>query len=162
MVDDAIQGAGNDFVQGLGVVLSVWVQEAANAGRQQEIGRFHSACPPRIGIQDYIKRLRRHFGCSDACFVLALVYMDRLGSKHPAFGVCDVTVHRLLTVALMMAAKFLDDEYFSNAHYAKAGGLAMKEANLLESIMLKGLDWKMHVTPEDYQLYHSLVCKALL
>lgn len=87
--------------------------------------------------------------------------MDRLGSKNPTMAVCDVTVHRLLMIALTIATKFLDDGFYSNAHYAKAGGLVLKEVNLLEGVMLQELDWKINVTLEDYQMYHSLVCKAL-
>lgn len=155
------QLAGDHFIRGLGAVLALWVQESSSSARPQKVARFHSSRAPPISIQDYIKRLRKFFQCSDECFVLALVYIDKVGKNNDAMMVCDVTVHRLLIIAVMLAAKFHDDKYYGNAYYAKVGGLCLREANLLEAVMLKALDWKLHVTAEQYQLYHSLVCAAV-
>merc|ERR1719401_226064 len=150
--------ASEEFLLGLGVVLDLWVQENAGISKSQEPGRFHSSQPPSISIQNYIKRLRKYFLCSDECFVFALVYMDRIGKKNLSMSVCDFTVHRLLVIALMLAAKFHEDKIYVNTYYAKAGGLSLKEVNLLERVMLQELGWKMFVTTHEYKLYHRLVC----
>lgn len=152
---------GDKFIIGLGAVLALWVQEMAAASRPQKVARFHSSRAPPISIQDYIKRLRKYFVCSSECFVVALVYIDRVGKNNDSMAVCDVTVHRLLMIALMIAAKFHDDKYYNNSYYAKVGGLTLREANILEAVMLKELKWKLVVSPEEYQLYHGLVCQAV-
>lgn len=153
--------AGDTFVGGLGIVLSLWVKETASAGRPQDIGRFHSSRPPPISIQDYIHRLRKYFRCSDECFVLALVYIDRSGRNSVAMAVSELTIHRLIVIAVMIAAKFHDDTFYDNRHYGKAGGMTMREINVLEAAMLKALDWRTHVTVHEYGLYHDLVCTAV-
>lgn len=153
-----IQEAGDEFIHGLGITLSLMVQAATRTATT----RFHSSYPPPIGIQQYIQRMRKYFLCSDECFVLALVYINRVGKNNPSMVVCDVSVHRLLHTAVMMAAKFQDDLYYSNAHYAKAGGMCLQEVNLLEKTMLTALRWTLYVSPEEYQLYHALVCKAVV
>lgn len=159
--EDIVPVAGDKFIYGLGTVLTLWVKESSASGRPQKIARFHSSAPPPLSIQDYIKRLRKYFLCSDECFVLALVYIDRIGKNNPSMNVCDVTVHRLVMIAVMIAAKFHDDNYYGNHYYGKAGGLSLKEVNVLETVMLKELKWKMLVTVQEYQLYHGLVCKAV-
>jgi len=153
--------AGDKFIIGMGAVLKHWVEEMATATRPKKVARFHSSRAPAISIQDYIRRLRKFFACSDECFVIALVYIDRLGKNNDAMAVCDVTVHRLLIIAVMLAAKFHDDQYYNNRYYAKVGGLQVEEANVLEIVMLKELKWQLVVSTEEYRLYHGLVCQAV-
>jgi len=164
MIKEAVKPVvwtGEDFIHSLGNVLTCWVQKtAAVTGSPHKMGRFHSARVPPLTITDYLKRIHKHFFCSDECFVMALVLIDRASKTHPSMTVCDLTVHRLLITAVMIAAKFHDDLYYSNGYYAKVGGLGVKEANLLESNFLKLLDWKVHVTKQEYELYHRLVCQA--
>lgn len=153
--------AGPEFVKGLGIVLSSWVKAAAaTPGKPHKVARFHSAHKPPLEISDYLKRVHKYFFCSDECFVIALVYIDRVSRTDPSMTVCDLTVHRLLFTAVMLAAKFHDDTYYSNAYYAKAGGLSLKEVNVLEACMLKQMQWKLQVHPSVYQRYYSLVCKS--
>jgi len=158
---ESVPVAGDEFIHGLAVVLSLWVQETATAGKPQQLSRFHSSLVPSISIHNYLKRLRKYFLCTDECFVHALVYIDRIGKNNDSMTVCDLTVHRLLMIAAMIAAKFHDDKFYANIYYGKAGGMALKEVNLLEVVMLKELDWQVLVTVEQYQLYHSLVCQAM-
>jgi hypothetical protein len=134
--------ACDKFIHGLGIVLSCWVQKSAIASKPQSIDRFHSSRPPAISVQDYIKRMRKHFLCSDECFVIALVYIDRVSKSNASMAVCDVTVHRLLLISVMLAVKFHEDKHFNNAFYGKVGGLALKEVNLLERVLLKELKWE--------------------
>jgi len=155
--------AGPEFVKGFGCVLSSWVTAAkATPGKAHKVARFHSSTPPGLAISDYLKRIQKYFFCSDECFVIALVYIDRVSKTDPSMTVCDLTVHRLLFTAVMLATKFHDDKYYSNAYYAKAGGLNLREVNLLEATMLKQLEWRMLVTTDVYQQHLDLVCKSIL
>jgi len=153
--------ADENFINGLEVVLTHWVQaKAASPGNAHKPGRFHSLRPPSISISDYLKRIHKYFVCSDECFVMALVYIDRASKTNPSMTVCDLTIHRLLIIAVMIAAKFHDDLYYSNSYYAKVGGLNTREANALEAAWLKALGWNLFVSAQEYQLYHRIVCQA--
>ncbi len=83
------------------------------------ISKFHALRPPAIGIRDYLNRIAKYACCSGECFVLALVYIDRLIQSNPNFVVNSLNIHRLLITAIMLAAKFFDDQYYNNAYYAK-------------------------------------------
>lgn len=156
--------AGDDFISGLGLVLTRWV-EATSATTEtppstKRVTHFHSVRVPSMSIKDYLNRIHKYFFCSDECYVMGLVYIDRIGKIDPSLTVCELTVHRLLVLTVMVAAKFHDDVYYSNAYYAKVAGLSLKEVNALEAKLVKMLDWKVFVDPEEYALYHKLVCQA--
>jgi hypothetical protein len=157
---EEVSCASEDFAFALGTVLSQWVEVTASSETQQEVGRFHSVRAPSMSIIAYLERIKKYFYSSDECFVIALVYIDRIGKMSPSMTLCELNVHRLVVTAVMVAAKFHDDIYYSNKYYGKVAGLGIKEMNALEATMLKMLDFKVFVSPEEYQLYHNLVYKA--
>jgi len=53
----------------------------------------------------------------------------------------------------MVAAKFLDDLYYSNKHWARIGGLNLQEVNTLELKLLFLLSFSVGVSRDDYQEY---------
>merc|ERR1712066_1082081 len=105
-------------------------------------------------------RISKYFQCSRECFVFCLVYIDRIVKLHPEFAICNLNIHRLLVTSVMLAAKFFDDVYYSNAYYAKVGGVKTREVNTLEMQFLILIDWRLNVTPEEYDQYRSHVCMA--
>jgi len=97
------------------------------------VSKFHALRPPAISIRDYLARVAKYAACSGECFVLALVYIDRIIQANPSFVVNSLNIHRLLITSVMLAAKFFDDQYFNNAYYAKVGGVPCAEMNSLEA-----------------------------
>lgn len=121
--------------------------------RPQRLTVFHARVVPGISLTDYALRLASYFHCSPACLVLSIVYIDRLIKLRPEFVVSPWNVHRLLVTSLSLAAKFHDDVFFSNTHYAKVGGLRPQELTMLESQFLCLIGWKLFVVPEEYEQY---------
>lgn len=159
---EEILSADKDFADALGIVLARWVESAAAMpGKSDKVSHFHSTRVPSISICEYLKRIRKYFVCSDECFVTALVYIDRISKLKSSLPVCDLTVHRLLFIAVTVAAKFQDDVYYSNKYYAKVGGISLREVNALEALFLKMLDWNVCVSGAEYQLYLKLVNQAV-
>lgn len=58
-------------------------------------------------------------------------------------------MHKLLFVALVLAAKYFDDFHYSNKAYASIGGVKLQELNDLELDFLQSLRWKMNVRPAE-------------
>ena len=54
-----------------------------------------------------------------------------------------------------MAAKTFDDQFYTNAHYAKVGGIPVEELNCLELEFLFNINFSLYVSCEDYQRYHE-------
>ncbi|KAF8817947.1 cyclin2 related protein [Cardiosporidium cionae] len=125
------------------------------------ITRFHGVVPPSITIRDYLTRIAKYFRCSNECFVLSLVYIDRIVKLHDGFAVSILNIHRLLVTSVMLAAKFFDDVYYSNAFYARVGGVGTREMNLLEAHFLSLINYQLFVSPEEYDQYRQNVLEAV-
>jgi len=117
--------------------------------------KFHALRIPAIGLREYLERVARYSGCSAECFVLALVYIDRIIQSSPNFVVNSYSIHRLLITSVMLAAKFFDDHYYNNAYFAKVGGVAYAEMNSLEVEFLFMLNFDLFVTSETYKQYYD-------
>jgi len=119
------------------------------------VTKFHALRPPGITIRDYLERIAKYAACSGECFVLALVYIDRIIQSNPSFVVNSLNIHRLLITSVMISAKFFDDQYFNNAYYAKVGGVPCKEMNSLEVEFLFLTNFSLFVTYDTYKQYHT-------
>ncbi|KAF9277949.1 hypothetical protein BGZ68_008897 [Mortierella alpina] len=67
------------------------------------------------------------------------------------FRVNSFNIHRLLITCLMVAAKFTSDLFYSNARYAKVGGLSLPELNQLELEFLFTTKFELNVKVDELQ-----------
>lgn len=89
--------------------------------------------------------------CTKECFVIALLYGQRLQQKFPSSSVLNSqNVHRMFLVCLMTASKFLDDFYCRNVYFAVAGGLSNEDLSDLELRLCFLLDFDLSVSLEQY------------
>lgn len=146
------------LVTALGKVL---VHLSSLGCRPQRATGFHAVSPPPLSITTYLERIDQYYHCSDQCLVLGLVYIDRIVNLHPEFVVSPLNVHRLVAVGTMVAAKFWDDVFYSNDHYARVAGVKLAELNTLEALFLKLVGWRLLVDPKDYRTYHSQILMAV-
>lgn len=58
-------------------------------------------------------------------------------------------------MALLAAAKFVDDVVFRNAHYASVGGLNVKVLNGLELRFNEAANWTFFVTTDEFRAYEK-------
>lgn len=121
---------------------------------------FHSVCIPPIPIRAYLIRLAQNFGCSNECFVLAIIYVGRIIKYNGNFTITLLNVHRVIVTALILATKFFDDIYYSNAFYAKISGVGTRELNSLEIHFLRLIRFQLFVTEHEYETYKCCVIKS--
>jgi hypothetical protein len=119
---------------------------------------FHALKPPTISIKYYLDRIVKYAYCSPECFVLALVYLDRIIQRNENFFITSLNVHRLLVTSVMVGAKFFDDAYYNNAYYARVGGISCSEINTLELEFLYLINFSLHVTPDVFERYRVELC----
>ena len=118
------------------------------------ISRFFSVKPPEIAASTYIDRIICYMECSSSSLICATIYCARLARKDARLAINELNFHRVLTTAVVIAAKFFEDRWFGNSHYARVGGVssptALKE---LELEMLLLIDFHLLVRPEVFQKY---------
>lgn len=121
---------------------------------EEAVSVFFSVTKPDIQTDLYIRRLVRYAQCSRSAFIIGLVYLKRLETNDSKLILSPYNMHRLLITSLMLAAKIVDDRCYSNAHYARVGGIAtVKEMNRLELQMLALLKYDLFVSPEEYNYF---------
>ncbi|KAH7433847.1 hypothetical protein KP509_07G089000 [Ceratopteris richardii] len=121
----------------------------------QKFSAFVGVRVPAITIEQYLERIFQYANCSTSCFVVAYAYIDRLVQLQPGFRITSLNVHRILITSVLVSAKFLDDSYYSNAYYARIGGITTQEMNKLEKIFLSLLDYRLQVTVSVFESYCS-------
>ena len=151
MKDDAADQ--EHVVELLGTLLDKTIQRNDLLGRKSELSEFEAgkACP--LTASAYLKRIMKYGGCSPCCVVVGLMYLQRLKQRMPTVCLTSGNMQRLLLTSVMVAAKFLDDLYYSNKHWARIGGLNLQDVNALELKLLFQLSFSVGVTREEYQEY---------
>jgi hypothetical protein len=141
-------------------VLAAVLERLVNSNAQQPnldpgaVTKFHALRAPGISILQYLERIHKYASCSTECFILALVYIDRLIQRNN-FLLTELNVHRVIISAVLLAAKFFDDAYYNNAYYAKVGGVLVSEINGLEVEFLFRINFSLHVSPEVFMKYQA-------
>jgi len=121
---------------------------------------FHATKAPAISFEAYLERIRKYAGCSDACFIAALIYIDRIIQTRPEFVVNSLCLHRLFFVSIVTATKFNDDHYYDNTYYAKVGGVSVAELNRLEVEMLFLIDFALSVDTAVFDTYRAELLRS--
>ena len=106
--------------------LSEYLQRKIDANRErcsQYLTGFHVESPPEISVNNYLRRLATYLKCSKECFVIALIYVDRLMKAKKGLYLNSLTVHRLLLTGITLAVKFFEDDPPSNKVFAHIGGV---------------------------------------
>jgi len=119
------------------------------------VTRFQAIRPPHVTIKSYLKRIVKYSNCSEQCFILALIYIDRLNRISERFKVNSLNVHRLIITSIMLGAKFFDDKYYNNAYFGKVGGVSCKEINLLEIEFVFMINFNLYVERGLYEDYRK-------
>eukprot|EP00180_Rhodochaete_pulchella_P001038 Plantae.Rhodophyta-Rhodochaete_pulchella.ctg18593.p1 GENE.Plantae.Rhodophyta-Rhodochaete_pulchella.ctg18593~~Plantae.Rhodophyta-Rhodochaete_pulchella.ctg18593.p1 ORF type:complete len:263 (-),score=44.87 Plantae.Rhodophyta-Rhodochaete_pulchella.ctg18593:141-929(-) len=119
---------------------------------REKASLFFSVRKPGIPLDFYVRRVVSNCHCSKSVYVLALVYLDRLARFDHRLRLSEYNVHRMLITAILLAAKYVDDTHYSNAHFARVGGVpSIQELNKLELAMLTFLSYDLNVDPDEFE-----------
>ncbi|PGH23323.1 hypothetical protein AJ80_02575 [Polytolypa hystricis UAMH7299] len=79
--------------------------------------------------------------------LLGLYYLAskmRMLSAAEIYAAGSTHVYRMLTTALLLGSKFLDDNTFQNRSWAEVSNIPVAELNSMELDWLFGFDWRIH------------------
>lgn len=147
----------SDFDSDLRVIAFI-LQEAASqnellARSNLALTRFNTLAPPSITVLKYLRFLRDKAKCSRACFIVALIYIDRLLEKNTQISITPNTVHKLFLTSILTASKFVTDLSYSNTTWASFGGVRTEEMNILEREFLFLLQFSLVISKDEYEKY---------
>jgi hypothetical protein len=91
--------------------------------------------------------------------LLALLFVYRLKKTNPRVHGNPGSEYRLLTVALMLGNKFLDDNTYTNKTWAEVSGISVKEIHVMEVEFLSNMRYGLLTSKEQWQEWlQKLAC----
>lgn len=81
--------------------------------------------------------------------------INAMKSRGP-YKASEGQVWRYLTVSLLLASKFLDDNTFQNRSWSEVSGIPVSELNTLEYVWIQSMSWALYVNldmSKDYQAW---------
>ncbi|KAK5636964.1 hypothetical protein RRF57_012676 [Xylaria bambusicola] len=91
--------------------------------------------------------------------LLALLFVYRLKKTNPRVHGNPGSEYRLLTVALMLGNKFLDDNTYTNKTWAEVSGISVKEIHVMEVEFLSNMRYGLLTSKEQWQEWlRKLAC----
>lgn len=114
--------------------------------------------PPRE-FRKYVSQVLSSTRLPSSTILLALLYLSKrmtLLSKNGHYGQSTRDVYSMLTTALILGSKFLDDNTFQNRSWSEVSNIALRELNYLEVQWLVDMKWDLHIDqddPEGFQLW---------
>ncbi|KLU85283.1 hypothetical protein MAPG_04311 [Magnaporthiopsis poae ATCC 64411] len=83
--------------------------------------------------------------------ILALLFIHRLKVGNPNVKGRPGSEYRLLTVALMLGNKFLDDNTYTNKTWAEVSGISVQEIHVMEVEFLSNMRYSLLVSKEKWE-----------
>lgn len=135
------------------------IEEQAQLLQKRAPDIFDSSEVPAISVDRYLRRLQAVFRCSESALIGALIILDRFLAGERAGQeprqLTALNVHRLFLACLVVTVKYNEDMVYGNSHYARAGGIHVREVNRLERHLLCALDYGLRIQPEEFAQYEE-------
>ncbi|KAJ2905905.1 cyclin [Zalerion maritima] len=106
---------------------------------------------PAPGYKKWVNSIISTTQVSQNVVLLALLFIHRL--KHATRTVLPQpgSEYRLLTVALMLGNKFLDDNTYTNKTWAEVSGMTVQEIHVMEVEFLSNMRYNLYATAKDWE-----------
>jgi len=87
--------------------------------------------------------------------ILALLFVYRLKTLNPSVKGKPGSEYRLLTVALMLGNKFLDDNTYTNKTWAEVSGISVAEVHIMEVEFLSNMKYALFTSAEEWTQWQN-------
>eukprot|EP00301_Raphidiophrys_heterophryoidea_P021741 c6079_g1_i2.p1 GENE.c6079_g1_i2~~c6079_g1_i2.p1 ORF type:complete len:211 (-),score=75.64 c6079_g1_i2:194-826(-) len=112
---------------------------------------FRCIEPAPVTAHEYALRLSAYMQTPASAFVLGGILVQRLWERQPSYF-CDLATLKIMSTACVIATKFLEDELFTNTHYAACAGVAVEELNMMECAFLTCIEFRVFASAEQFRL----------
>ncbi|KAL9136784.1 MAG: hypothetical protein Q9175_001994 [Cornicularia normoerica] len=122
---------------------------------------LRSESPVHSDFHKYVLQILSSTRLPSSTILLGLHYLAErmtLLSNSGKYNQGSGQVYRMLTTALVLGSKFLDDNTFQNRSWSEVSSIPISELNVLEVEWLTDIKWNMHINPDDpegFLLWHQ-------
>ena len=110
---------------------------------------------PFISLYDYLCRIIKYIKIDDDTLIYALIYIDRIHKNK--FIVSSYNIHKLLFIAIVLAAKYKDDNCLSKKIYSKIGGISIKEFEKMEIEFCLYINYRLYIKQSLFEKYYIYI-----
>lgn len=114
---------------------------------------------PTTGFRKWVTTILSTTMVAQNVVILALLFIYRLKKLNPSVQGKPGSEYRLLTVALMLGNKFLDDNTYTNRTWAEVSGINVSEVHIMEVEFLSNMKYNLFTTADDWTQWQSLLGK---
>ena len=118
-----------------------------------------SDAKPTTGFRKWVTTILSTTMVAQNVVVLALLFIYRLKKLNPTVKGKPGSEYRLLTVALMLGNKFLDDNTYTNKTWAEVSGINVGEVHIMEVEFLSNMKYTLFTCEADWARWQSLLGK---
>ncbi|KAK2877080.1 hypothetical protein FQN49_001443 [Arthroderma sp. PD_2] len=110
---------------------------------------------PNLDFKKWVTGVLTTTQVSKNVVLLALLFIYRLKKFNPAVRGKRGSEFRLMTIALMMGNKFLDDNTYTNKTWAEVSGISVQEIHVMEVEFLSNVRYNLFVTKEEWDQWRA-------
>lgn len=110
---------------------------------------------PSTGFRKWVTTILSMTQVTPNVIILALMFIYRLKSMNPGVKGKVGSEFRLLTVALMLGNKFLDDNTYTNKTWAEVSGISVQEIHVMEVEFLSNMRYSLFVKEDKWDEWHQ-------
>lgn len=114
---------------------------------------------PTTGFRKWVTTILSTTLVAQNVVLLALLFVYRLKKLNPGVKGKPGSEYRLLTVALMLGNKFLDDNTYTNKTWAEVSGINVAEVHIMEVEFLSNMKYNLFTCADDWSKWQSLLGK---
>ncbi|KAL9632862.1 MAG: hypothetical protein Q9164_005043 [Protoblastenia rupestris] len=109
---------------------------------------------PTTGFRKWVTTILSMTQVSQNVILLALMFIYRLKKLNPGVKGKIGSEFRLLTVALMLGNKFLDDNTYTNKTWADVSGISVQEIHVMEVEFLSNMRYTLYASHIEWDEWH--------
>lgn len=114
---------------------------------------------PTTGFRKWVTTILSTTCVAQNVVLLALLFIYRLKKQNPTVRGKPGSEYRLLTVALMLGNKFLDDNTYTNKTWAEVSGINVGEVHIMEVEFLSNMKYCLFTSEQDWAEWQTLLGK---
>ncbi|GAB7356623.1 hypothetical protein MBLNU459_g7345t1 [Dothideomycetes sp. NU459] len=110
---------------------------------------------PTTGFRKWVTTILSTTQVAQNVIILALLFIYRLKKLNPSVKGKPGSEYRLLTVALMLGNKFLDDNTYTNKTWAEVSGISVMEVHIMEVEFLSNMKYALFTSAEEWGTWQT-------
>ncbi|RMZ85588.1 hypothetical protein DV737_g642, partial [Chaetothyriales sp. CBS 132003] len=112
---------------------------------------------PSTGFRKWVTTILSTTQVSKEVILLALMFIYRLKKFNPTVSGKRGSEFRLLTIALMLGNKFLDDNTYTNKTWAEVSGISVTEIHIMEVEFLSNMRYELYASESQWYEWKEML-----